>query len=779
MSHIALSMPTWSQAQTAAFRMQWFIKFTTPVNQQEATANDGSMIDLEDVSSPLEFWEVNTGDHMVSMATGTIHTTHESEQSDPKSELHSELNLLPFGISDSSAPLLVPSKPLKQLKLAFPRVSKVEQLKMEHQRTLKRKAEDEALGELEQKINEEKLLAQRLKARDKKQHWRENKQARLENEVAKRGSSFDTPLSNSLALSPPTTPDTAATITTSTILSCGVAELSRPHRQSKLLLSGQDYDKVLTAAKHVNWRHPFLWYLINGAAVAVGYPWSPAEIIKRLQTQYPELFVRLCPQRISYWRDGAVKDCLKWKDSVLRAVESGNHPGGTSTRQPLLAKYPDMVSAIKDHLIGLRIAGTPLDTAFVHGFMIATISEHAPELFEHQVSKGKPFQCTSQFVRKFLHKELSWSLRRPTQAAQKVPANAKQVLMQAFLRMACAIHDEDIPSCCIVNSDQTQVVYSAGTQYTWHTQGGKQVPVLGKDEKHAFTLLVGVSNDGQLLPLQAIYQGLSNASLPHPSSLGYAEAIAHVFFVVSMTSTYWLTLETMKAYVILILVPFFHHMIDTNHLPDDQRCIWQIDVWSVHRSEKFWEWLSATYPWIILQYVPGGCTGLFQACDVGLQKIAKAAIHQKSLADIINETTAALRSGANPASFVNNKSIGTLQNHSVSWINEVIKVINKPNLIKKAFELCAVPEMQFNLSYQSLTSHEARQAIQELKTSNPKFHAEITAGRPIELSEEVEPEENNTTTTDELSSSDHIQIVMSSATAGEVIARVDEADLEM
>ncbi|KAG8700991.1 hypothetical protein FRC11_012514 [Ceratobasidium sp. 423] len=83
-----------------------------------------------------------------------------------------------------------------------------------------------------------------------------------------------------------------------------------------------------------------------------------------------------------------------------------------------------------------------------------------------------------------------------------------------------------------------------------------------------------------------------------------------------------------------------------------------------------------------------------------------------------------------------------------------------------------------NLSYESLTSHEARQAIRELKTSNPKFHTEITTGRPIELSEEeVEPEENNTTTTDELSSSDHIQIVMSSATAGEVIARVDEADL--
>ncbi|KAG8749815.1 hypothetical protein FRC11_010994 [Ceratobasidium sp. 423] len=85
----------------------------------------------------------------------------------------------------------------------------------------------------------------------------------------------------------------------------------------------------------------------------------------------------------------------------------------------------------------------------------------------------------------------------------------------------------------------------------------------------------------------------------------------------------------------------------------------------------------------------------------------------------------------------------------------MIRVINKPNLIEKAFELCAVPETQFTLSYESLTSHKAHQAIWELKTSNPEFQAEITAGRPIELSkEEVEPEEKNTTATDSEDSDD-------------------------
>ncbi|CAE6433668.1 unnamed protein product [Rhizoctonia solani] len=137
-----------------------------------------------------------------------------------------------------------------------------------------------------------------------------------------------------------------------------------------------------------------------------------------------------------------------------------------------------------------------------------------------------------------------------------------------------------------------------------------------------------------------------------------------------------------------------------------------------------------------------------------------------------------MRFGANSSTIVNGKSIGTLRNRSVSWINEAIKVINKPDPIKKAFELCAVPKTQCSLSYECLTSHEAHQAIRELKTSSPQFHAEITVGGPVELSEkEVEPEKNDTTTADELSTREHVRIIMTSATAGEVVAKVGEARL--
>ncbi|KEP45194.1 DDE superfamily endonuclease, partial [Rhizoctonia solani 123E] len=408
------------------------------------------------------------------------------------------------------------------------------------------------------------------------------------------------------------------------------------------------------------------------------------------------------------------------------------------------AKHPSVVSAIKTRLVRYRRSGSPLEMVTIRGFMIATISTLAPELFDIRLRKDKSFRCSDQFVRNFLHNELNWSLRRPTQAAQKVPKNAPVVLKQAFLRMACAIRDENIPSCCIVNSDQTQVVYSHGSQYTWCETGAKQVAVVGKEEKRAYTLLIGVSNSGQLLPFQAIYQGSTAASLPHPSSSGYGHAIklgTRIEF--SMTKTYWSTLQTMEDYVTFILVPFMKRMISENNLPPDQRCIWQIDVWSVHRSAAFRNWISETYPWIILQYIPGGCTGIFQACDVALQRVAKAAMRQKALADVINETNALLSDGADPTTVVHDKSIKTLRDRSVSWMLEAHRALDNPQLIQKAFSLCAVPDTEFNLSYSSLTSHEARQAIQALRTSDPKFHAEITAGRPASLTEDDENNEED------------------------------------
>lgn len=231
-----------------------------------------------------------------------------------------------------------------------------------------------------------------------------------------------------------------------------------------------------------------------------------------------------------------------------------------------------------------------------------------------------------------------------------------------------------------------------GSQSTWSSSGARQVNVLGLEEKRAFTLLVAASMSGDVLRFQAIYSWKTPRSLPDRLAPGFARAMELGFVVQqSNTSTYWSTQETMQHLVSNILAPYFLRQCVQHNLPDSQQCILQIDCWSVHCSEEFRTWMFTNYPWIIIQYIPGGCTGLFQACDVGLQRILKLAIRQASHADIVNETVAALEAGTAPQDIVNDQTHATLRNRSIGWILKGFDAINKPELVKKVSNLNGKP----------------------------------------------------------------------------------------
>lgn len=343
-----------------------------------------------------------------------------------------------------------------------------------------------------------------------------------------------------------------------------------------------------------------------------------------------------------------------------------------------------MVRAICSCLTDLRKAGLRLNLCTIRGYMVGVIQHYIPDAFTRADRSGCVFRCSDQFTRRFLRVQLGWSVRKATRAAPKYPPNVSTVLLNAFLRFACVVQDEDIPACCIVNADQTQVVYNPGDQKTWNTAGERQVHIVGTEDKRAFTLLVGASNSGDLLPFQAIYAGKSPRSLPDATSPGFSEAQQHGFlFDYSETSTYWSNFKTMCRWVTKILAPYFISQRTQYNLPANQRCILQIDCWTVHRSAVFRNWMTENYPWIILLYVPGGCTGLFQPCDVGLQRILKLAISKAAHADVVVETVNALQSGVPPEQVLNDRSLPTLRNRSVRWALQGFYSINKQEVVQK------------------------------------------------------------------------------------------------
>jgi hypothetical protein len=61
-----------------------------------------------------------------------------------------------------------------------------------------------------------------------------------------------------------------------------------------------------------------------------------------------------------------------------------------------------------------------------------------------------------------------------------------------------------------VNFNQIRVYILPSNGTTFEQCGSEQVNILAKDEKHAYTLLVASSADGNFLPFQQVWAGAIN-----------------------------------------------------------------------------------------------------------------------------------------------------------------------------------------------------------------------------------------------------------------------------
>jgi len=70
--------------------------------------------------------------------------------------------------------------------------------------------------------------------------------------------------------------------------------------------------------------------------------------------------------------------------------------------------------------------------------------------------------------------------------------------------------------------------------------------------------------------------------------------------------------------------------------------------------------MQDNYPWILIWYVPGGCTGVFQPCNIGIQHILKHAMWKTALSHIVKETVMHLNKNKDPGTIVLEKGINKL-----------------------------------------------------------------------------------------------------------------------
>ncbi|KAI0308595.1 hypothetical protein OF83DRAFT_219369, partial [Amylostereum chailletii] len=334
------------------------------------------------------------------------------------------------------------------------------------------------------------------------------------------------------------------------------SERSRPHRAFKIEQRatkdnrGRKRKHEDKQAQTSNWTNSLLFEQIIRAGREAGPRMRPTEIVKILQRRNPNDFAKITPQVIGRYIDRS-SSLPKWKPSVLNRVKdrAGAKPGGHNTRSGVLDAYPALVNDIVEQLLALRRTGIPVSVEAARGIMLGHIYHHAPKVLEATASDGSRFRCSDAFVRKFLYARLRWVPRASTRAAQKTPDNAEQQLWELFLRLVVIFRDADIRDASLfINFDQTQVVVADPSKRTFEHEGVKQVNTTSKEEKRAWTAVVGVAADGSVLPTQVIMKGSTERSLSSPNAVGHDEANQLGFLFNTNPKNYWSSVALLEEY---------------------------------------------------------------------------------------------------------------------------------------------------------------------------------------------------------------------------------------
>jgi hypothetical protein len=159
-----------------------------------------------------------------------------------------------------------------------------------------------------------------------------------------------------------------------------------------------------------------------------------------------------------------------------------------------------------------------------------------------------------------------------------LPIDHKEQGKKMAQRCAYLVRIHNIPQSLVVNSDQTGIhLVPTGGVKTWEEKNSKYVKVHGSDDKRQITITASSAANGQVLPFQVIFQGITPRILP-PINDGRLSC-ENVGWHLTFSSNHWSTLQTCKEFVEKILSPYRTSQVEELGLPIEQEMVWLIDCW--------------------------------------------------------------------------------------------------------------------------------------------------------------------------------------------------------
>lgn len=374
----------------------------------------------------------------------------------------------------------------------------------------------------------------------------------------------------------------------------------------------EESEKKKARGKYTDWfTSPYINDILQ-MYKRTGY--NARKTVSILQQEAPDSrYDRLAHTSILRWHDDDHKLLPCYQQQLDLDIALSKYRG----RPAALSAYPEVEHAMKETLARMREAGTPMNTHVIKWVVRAIFMEQAPSLLDS-------LQLTQGWISKWVTTNLKWSYRKATTAASKTPLDWEDKRIDMAKRIAATMAMYNIHSSLVINLDQTGVHLIPASDWTYEEKNTKGVATVGQEDKRQITVVLASSLYGDLLPLQMIFQGKTDRSLPESTAQIQASR-AHL----THSDNHWSNVDTMKQYISKIIVPYTERCINRFELASDAKVLLLLDVWKVHTCEEFRKYLRTHHPRIHLVYVPANCTKYLQPADVALQRPFKHGIKKR------------------------------------------------------------------------------------------------------------------------------------------------------
>jgi predicted nucleic acid-binding protein len=342
--------------------------------------------------------------------------------------------------------------------------------------------------------------------------------------------------------------------------------------------------------------------------------YSSFRTVAQLQHEFPQLYESLSRSTIDSWHADDGKTLKQEKQEQLLALQKTRRGKGEMKAFAISKEAEAAEVEIKKQLEVLREQGAVINLHITGIVMRVVLEKHCATLLAS-------LKLSKSFIGRWLREEMNFSWRSRTTAAQKLPNDWRERGLLMAKRIAVNVKQYSVHPSLIINMDQTglHLVPSSTRTYAW--KASKEVPVIGAEDKRQITCCIASSMSGHMLPLQLIFTGKTKKCLPNhtPASTAASVHLTH-------SQNHWSNQTTMQEYIAQVIVPYGKEQAQKHGLID-HHIILILDVWAVHKSVEFRQYLRQ-HPNIHLVFVPPNCTSKLQVADVILQRPFKHGIQK-------------------------------------------------------------------------------------------------------------------------------------------------------